>query len=659
MNTADTDNGQLQFLADAINNVSAIRATGLNGTALRFDTGSTGRVWINSAGNVSVATSSAYATPFTATPAMLTLGSLGSKAVAVLRGAHATDAGSTGVLALQRTAAASADTLGQTASGDYLGLIEASGVTSSPALAAGVRVTFVQDGAATASAVPAAIVFATASTSTPVEAMRINSALEVAIGHTQAGHGRLSVQAGRSSNNGSATTNDSTTIVDKYLGAVTDAAAGYVALCETYTSGSVAASGFDGVVSFYRGTDTATNVLERVRVAIKTAYQTNSLLELSGTRGLITFDYNGVNYTGINLGVGAARDVYVSGRYWKFSPFLVQAANATNATNLNSASDFRAQGNTAFVMVGGATALHFDANRNALLGGGSTSYAANVGLVGSGTITPRLQVQGTNAGTSSLMNARFSGDVNPAYMILAKSRGAAIGTHGAVQNGDELGILTFQGSDGTDFREAARIEGLVDGATVSSSSMPGRLAFFTVPSGSVTATEAARINNAQQLLVGQTAATGDAKLQVSNGIRIGTAVQSADANTLDYYEEGTWTPTIIGLTTAGAGTYTAQVGRYTRTGNRVHATAYVAWTAHTGAGDLLLSGLPFASANVTNATPVGAVMASNLTFSGQLVCGISPNTSRIWFNGVTSAAATSIVAMDTAATLWVSITYEV
>jgi hypothetical protein len=79
-----------------------------------------------------------------------------------------------------------------------------------------------------------------------------------------------------------------------------------------------------------------------------------------------------------------------------------------------------------------------------------------------------------------------------------------------------------------------------------------------------------------------------------------TQSASSNANTLDDYEEGTWTPTISGTSTAGTGTYSAQNGRYTKIGNQVTVSAYINWTAHTGTGNMNLSGLPFTVLNVSN-----------------------------------------------------------
>lgn len=76
-----------------------------------------------------------------------------------------------------------------------------------------------------------------------------------------------------------------------------------------------------------------------------------------------------------------------------------------------------------------------------------------------------------------------------------------------------------------------------------------------------------------------------------------TQSASSDVNTLDDYEEGTWTPTVIGTTTAGTATYTIQRGRYTKIGNRVFVTCVVQYNSGTGTGSLGVTGLPFTSVN--------------------------------------------------------------
>ena len=69
---------------------------------------------------------------------------------------------------------------------------------------------------------------------------------------------------------------------------------------------------------------------------------------------------------------------------------------------------------------------------------------------------------------------------------------------------------------------------------------------------------------------------------------------SADANTLDDYEEGTFTPVITGTTVAGTATYSSQSGSYIKIGRYVYLEMFVVFSStHTGTGGTKVGGLPF------------------------------------------------------------------
>ena len=74
---------------------------------------------------------------------------------------------------------------------------------------------------------------------------------------------------------------------------------------------------------------------------------------------------------------------------------------------------------------------------------------------------------------------------------------------------------------------------------------------------------------------------------------------TASANGLDDYEEGTWTPTIYGGTTAGSYSYEAvrTGGKYTKIGNMVYIEGVVRISSinSAGSGDLYIGGIPFAT----------------------------------------------------------------
>jgi hypothetical protein len=73
-----------------------------------------------------------------------------------------------------------------------------------------------------------------------------------------------------------------------------------------------------------------------------------------------------------------------------------------------------------------------------------------------------------------------------------------------------------------------------------------------------------------------------------------TASASSDANTLDDYEEGTWTPTVRGGSTAGTYTPSSVRSYYTKIGNQVTCWAGFGFSAASGGtGIIVIDGFPF------------------------------------------------------------------
>jgi len=74
---------------------------------------------------------------------------------------------------------------------------------------------------------------------------------------------------------------------------------------------------------------------------------------------------------------------------------------------------------------------------------------------------------------------------------------------------------------------------------------------------------------------------------------------SSDANTLDDYEEGTWTPVLGGSNSTPTGqTYSSQTGKYTKIGNVVYWSCAVELSAEgTTSGPACIRGLPFSASD--------------------------------------------------------------
>jgi hypothetical protein len=117
-------------------------------------------------------------------------------------------------------------------------------------------------------------------------------------------------------------------------------------------------------------------------------------------------------------------------------------------------------------------------------------------------------------------------------------------------------------------------------------------------------------------------------LFLSGGVVFGDAGGSGTpaSNTLDSYEEGTWTPALANI---GTGTYTHQVGRYTKIGNLVTASVHIDINVlGTASGSVDITNLPFtASAVSNNYGSASSIHAQNFTTAAEgLNVLINPNT---------------------------------
>jgi len=87
---------------------------------------------------------------------------------------------------------------------------------------------------------------------------------------------------------------------------------------------------------------------------------------------------------------------------------------------------------------------------------------------------------------------------------------------------------------------------------------------------------------------------------------------TATANALDDYEEGTFTPTYAFSGGGGSFSYSIQVGTYTKIGRSVFAQVRIrGQKSGTGSGVLQINGLPFTASNVTNLFGTGAIGFTN------------------------------------------------
>lgn len=105
-------------------------------------------------------------------------------------------------------------------------------------------------------------------------------------------------------------------------------------------------------------------------------------------------------------------------------------------------------------------------------------------------------------------------------------------------------------------------------------------------------------------------------LQLAAGNTGGGVALNNAANTsptvLDWYEEGTFTPTLTGI---GSPTYTTQSGSYTRIGNVVHFNITLNWTGGTNGAGITVASLPFTAAGVNTPVSVSVNYLGNASFT--------------------------------------------
>ena len=180
-------------------------------------------------------------------------------------------------------------------------------------------------------------------------------------------------------------------------------------------------------------------------------------------------------------------------------------------------------------------------------------------------------------------------------------------------------------------------------------------------------------NSAADAYIANAASNGDLVFSTNNGSSQGTRLRILDdggicfnsdtaaANALDDYEEGTFTPS-FGFNLANFnGSYSAQGGRYTKIGNLVSVSMQIDATKGTGTGGTAtIYNLPFSAINEDNARGSGSVGFYNgFTCARPIVILVEQNQNQFPLRHSGSSQATSIGASDMASSfrIYISVTY--
>jgi hypothetical protein len=144
------------------------------------------------------------------------------------------------------------------------------------------------------------------------------------------------------------------------------------------------------------------------------------------------------------------------------------------------------------------------------------------------------------------------------------------------------------------------------------------------------------------------------------GIDFSATAGTGTSELLADYEEGTFTPTIVGSTTAGTGTYSNQSGIYTKVGRQVTVQIYLTWSAHTGTGNIFVGNLPFTNASNYWSASVGYLNNIALTAGSVMTAFVEISASYItlWQYPTGGGAATE-VPIDATGGIMLSASYNV
>ena len=243
---------------------------------------------------------------------------------------------------------------------------------------------------------------------------------------------------------------------------------------------------------------------------------------------------------------------------------------------------------------------------------GNSYFATSSGSVGIGTSSPAYKLDLLSATSGNIAKFKSSGSYGTVVADNGSTTGG--GSFSVWKNGSQIGAFASDGA----------IQGNTSSDIAIFADTGGSLRFYT--NGSATAKAVLNTSGGLQTL--NTVGVGNTTPSTSGaGITFpATQSSSSNVNTLDDYEEGTFTPTCA-LATPGTSATTSAVGFYTKVGNLVTVVGRLTFTKGTGSGDLTLGGLPFATTSTAQYQSSGALSLDTVGVTGKVYYIILVNNS--------------------------------
>jgi hypothetical protein len=248
------------------------------------------------------------------------------------------------------------------------------------------------------------------------------------------------------------------------------------------------------------------------------------------------------------------------------------------------------------------------------------SLVATTADINAGTIDNTV-IGGTTAAAGTFTTVTASGDVTLSGGTangVAFANGSKVLTTGSALTFDGTNTVTLNASAANLTLGISTNYGLVTATGTNPASI-----YFN--GGSRTGFEShLQYFGANHVFFNETGGSEIMRLLNTGNVGIGTSSPTLDS--YDSYEEGTWTPALANI---GTGTYTHQVGRYTKIGNLVTASVHIDINVlGTASGSVDITNLPFtASAVSNNYGSASSIHAQNFTTAAEgLNVLINPNT---------------------------------
>lgn len=371
------------------------------------------------------------------------------------------------------------------------------------------------------------------------------------------------------------------------------------------------------------------------------------------------------------------------------------AGRAVSALSLTSTNDSTISGATVGKGPdGGATNTVFGYQANYSSGGGARKMAIGYQAGYSNIVSNDCTFIGYQAGYS-----------NTGYQVVAIGSGALYGVTSGAASTVAVGFKAMYASTSGTENTAIGSESMAALTTGNDNIAVGQVSFYSLTTGSNNtcvgrnggqtlstgsqnvyvgaATVASGAAPSNEIAIGygavgqgsNTAAIGNSSITAvhfpASNVVFDTAAKGINftANTpaagktsqlLNWYEEGTFVPSITGSSSAGTVTLNTYICTYTRIGRLVNVQMLVQWSSGTGTGNLRIGGLPFTVDANSAYTPALTGYSTLTVPAGEsLYARAEPNTTYLRCYSITNAGSTTDLAYQASGYVVLQCTYQV